>query len=185
MAGSVVERADQIVAVARELLESGGPDAVTMRAIADRLGIRAPSLYKHLPDKRAVEVALIAAGFEEQAAAFETVTQGAPDPLGAIGRVYRTWATAHPHLYRLMTDGELPRDALPQGLELRAAAPLVRAVGGDGTRARAAWAFAHGMASLEIAHRFPPGADLEAAWSAGIDAFRRASDSPGSAKIDA
>lgn len=167
----MADRRGEIVAAARDLLEAAGPEAVTMRAIAQRLGIRAPSLYKHLPDKRSVEVALIAAGFEEQAVAFEAATTGAVDPLGALGRQYRTWALAHPHLYRLMTDGELPRSDLPAGLEARAAAPLVRAVGGDVTRARAAWAFAHGMTSLEIAGRFPPGADLDAAWEAGIRGF--------------
>lgn len=30
------------------------------------------------------------------------------------------------------------------------------------------WAFAHGMVSLEIDSRFPPGADLDSAWRAGI-----------------
>ena len=38
-------------------------------------------------------------------------------------------------------------------------------------RARAAWAFAHGMAHLELSQRFPAGADLEAAWAAGADAL--------------
>jgi hypothetical protein len=44
-------------------------------------------------------------------------------------------------------------------------------VGGDGDRARAVWAFAHGMAELELADRFPPGADVDAAWRAGVTAF--------------
>jgi AcrR family transcriptional regulator len=143
-----------------------------MRAVAARLGIRAPSLYKHLPDKKALEVALISDGFEESAAAFEAAVDGAADPLVAIAQAYRQWALAHPHLYRLMTDGPLPREDMPPGLEARTAAPLVRAVGGDPDRARAAFAFAHGMAILEIAGRFPEGADLDAAWSAGIAAIR-------------
>ena len=173
MAGNVAEpRLAQIVAAARDLLDEGGPDALTMRAIAARLGIRAPSLYKHVPDKKAVEVALIAAGFEEQAGAFEAAVAGSADPLRALAAVYRSWAVAHPHLYRLMTDGPLPREALPSGLEARTAAPLIRAVGGDPDLARATWAFAHGMATLELAGRFPPGADLDAAWSAGIAAIR-------------
>lgn len=173
MAGSVAEpRRAQIVAAARSLLETGGPGALTMRAVAARLGIQAPSLYKHLPDKHALEVALIGDGFEEQAAAFEAAVADASDPLAAIARTYRTWALTHPHLYHLMTDGPLPRADLPPGLEARAAAPLVRAVGGDPDLARAMFAFAHGMASLEIGGRFPEEANLDAAWAAGIDALR-------------
>ena len=49
---------------------------------------------------------------------------------------------------------------------------LMDAVGGDGDRARAIWAFAHGMTILELNGRFPPGADLDAAWEHGIAAFR-------------
>jgi hypothetical protein len=33
------------------------------------------------------------------------------------------------------------------------------------------WAFAHGMVSLEIDGRFPPQADLDEAWRAGLTAF--------------
>jgi AcrR family transcriptional regulator len=47
----------------RELLEAEGPPALTMRGLGERLGIRAPSLYKHLSNKAALEVALIADGF--------------------------------------------------------------------------------------------------------------------------
>jgi hypothetical protein len=35
------------------------------------------------------------------------------------------------------------------------------------------WAFAHGMTILELDRRFPPDADLDAAWRRGLDAFRR------------
>ncbi len=166
------ERLSQIVSAARALLEDGGPDAVTMRAIAERLGIRAPSLYKHIPDKADLETAIIADALAEMAAASAASIAGNPDPLAAVALTYRTWALGHPHLYRLMTANPLDRDRLPEGLEDRAAAPIVEACGGDADRARAAWAFAHGMVSLELAGRFPPGADLDAAWDAGIGAFR-------------
>jgi hypothetical protein len=36
------------------------------------------------------------------------------------------------------------------------------------------WAFAHGMVMVEFDHRFPPDADLDAAWQAGIAAFQGA-----------
>jgi AcrR family transcriptional regulator len=169
MLATETTRQDQIVAAARALLEDGGPDAVTMRAIAERLGIRAPSLYKHVPDKAELEAALVTDAFVELAGTFTAATAGARQPLMALARAYRTWALAHPHLYQLMNNRPLERDRLPEGVEASAAAPLVEACGGDGDLARAAWAFAHGMTSLELAGRFPPGADLDAAWRAGID----------------
>jgi AcrR family transcriptional regulator len=159
------------VAVARELLEQEGPAALTMRRLAERLGIRAPSLDKHLPDRAALEAAIIATGFEDAAAAFEHAVDGAADPLAAVAAAYRAFALAHPHLYRLMTDQPLPREYLPAGVEERAAAPLQRAAG-DPARARAIFAFAHGMVLLELTRRLPPGADPEAAWKEGITAFQ-------------
>ncbi|HEX5621619.1 MAG TPA: TetR/AcrR family transcriptional regulator [Solirubrobacteraceae bacterium] len=171
MASSAPElspRAREIVATARELLESEGPEALSMRRIADALGIRAPSLYKHLPDKQALEAALISAAFEEIAGVFAEAGD-----LASVAAAYRGYAHDHPHLYRLMTTGPLDRARLEPGVEDRAAAAIVAAVGGDEHAARAAWAFAHGMTILELDGRFPGGADLDAAWAAGIAAFDR------------
>ena len=165
-------RAREIVAAARAILEDEGLDALTMRRIAERLGIRAPSLYKHFPDKESLEAAIISAAFEEQAGAFERAVEDGDDPLEALGAAYRRFALAHPHLYRLMTDQELRRDLLAPGVEDRAGLTIYRAAGEDTDRARAAWAFAHGMAMLELTNRFPPGADIDAAWREGIRAFR-------------
>ncbi|MEU0935845.1 MULTISPECIES: TetR/AcrR family transcriptional regulator [unclassified Embleya] len=170
-------RAREIVAAARDLLEGEGPEAVSMRRIADRIGIKAPSLYKHFPDKSAVENALIAEGMAELAAALEAAEAGRAEGEGRAGGVavlagaYRAYALAHPDLYRLMSGQPLDRAALPAGLEDRAAGPLVRAVGGDADAARAVWGFAHGMVVLELAGRFPPGADLSGAWAKGCGAF--------------
>jgi len=175
MASSAPElspRAREIVAAARALLEEEGYDALSMRRLAERLGIRAPSLYKHLPDKQALETALIAVGFEEWAAAFEEAAD-ADDPVAGLVTAYRTFARRHPHLYRLLTERPLDREQLPPGLEERAAAPLLAAVGGDPDLARAMWAFAHGMTILELNDRFPHDADLDAAWSRGAEALAR------------
>lgn len=168
------DRARQIVRAAGELLEETGPAGVTMRAIAERIGIRGPSLYKHFADKDSLEVALIAEGLRDSARVFTEAVAGADDPLGSLAAAYRRWALNHPHRYRLMTHKPLPRARLPEGLEQSAAEPVLQAAGGDPDRARAAWAFAHGMASLELAGRFPPDADVEAAWQAGISALRPA-----------
>ena len=159
--------------VARELLEQEGLDAISMRRIAERLGIRAPSIYKHLPDKQALENAIISSGFEEQALVFETAVAKSRDPIGAIAGAYRDFARQHPHLYRLMTERELDREGLVAGVEDRAALPVFEAFGRNRDLARAAWAFAHGTLILEIDERFLPGADLDRTWQAGARAFAR------------
>jgi AcrR family transcriptional regulator len=166
MASSALSpRAQEIVAAARELLEADGD--FSMRRVAERVGIQAPSIYKHLPDKQALEAALISAGLEEWADVF--VGESPED----VGRAFRAYALAHPHLYRLMTEKPLPRERIVPGVEARAAQPILDAVGGDPDAARAMWAFAHGMTILELNGRFPEDADLDAAWAAGMRAFRR------------
>ena len=69
-----------------------------------------------------------------------------------------------------MTERPLPRHLLPPGVEARAASPLLGAAGSI-DRARAIWAFAHGMCQLELVGRFPADADLDTAWREGIAAF--------------
>lgn len=176
MAGSAspTPRRRQIADVARALLDAEGPEAVTMRRIAEVLGIRAPSLYKHVPDKAALETLVVARGFEELAEALEAASAAAPSraaALTALGDAYRLFGVAHPDLYRLMNYRPLRRDLLPADAEDRAVRPLLEAVGFDQHRARALAAFAHGMVSLEIDGRFPAGADLDSAWGAGLASF--------------
>lgn len=176
MASSAAEltpRAREIAAAARAVLDEEGPGALTMRRVADRLGIQAPSIYKHLAGKEALEAAVISQGFAETAEAFEEAVEGSSDPLGSLAAAYRAFALERPHLYRLMTERPLRRDLLEPGVEERAARPLVDAAGGDESLARAAWAFAHGMTVLELNGRFPPDADLDAAWREGLAGFRR------------
>lgn len=171
---SLSPRARAIVSAARQILEREGPDSLTMRRLGDAVGIRAPSLYKHFPDKLAVEVALINDGFDEIARSFEAALANGEDSLVELAKAYRAFVRSHPHLYRLMTARPLPRERLRSGVEARAAAPIVQAVG-DPDRARAVWAFAHGMVSIELDGRFPPDANLDAAWAAGLTAFGAAS----------
>ncbi|MEU5093383.1 TetR/AcrR family transcriptional regulator [Streptomyces sp. NPDC020996] len=174
----MADRAQQITDAARELLETEGPDGLSMRRIAERVGIRAPSLYKHFPDKGAVEAALQAQGMAQLAQDLEAAEAGADEgtAMPALARAYRQHALANPHLYRITHTRPLARTALPEGLEERAAMPLVRAAHGDVGIARTLWAFAHGMAVLELDGRFPPGADLDAAWRIGCAALTRAVD---------
>lgn len=172
----MADRVQQIMAAARELLDAEGPDALSMRRIAERVGIRAPSLYKHFPDKAAVEAGLQTQGMIQLAEDLEAAAAeiGVEPPLCVLARAYRRHALASPHLYRITHNRPLARTSLPEGLEDRAAMPLAHAVHGDIDVARSFWAFAHGMVVLELDGRFPAGADLESAWRTGCEAFAQA-----------
>ena len=163
-------RARAVLAAAQRILDEEGRDALTMRRLAAEVGIRAPSLYRHFPDKAAVEAALIDAGFVALTEAFVRAMREHGATLPALATAYRAFARASPDRYRLMTGGPLPRARLAPGIEAAAATPLLQ-VCGDPDLARAAWAFAHGMTILELDGRFPAEADLEAAWQRGIAAL--------------
>jgi AcrR family transcriptional regulator len=92
-------RSEQIASEARALLEEEGHEALTMRRLGERLGIRAPSLYKHFRDKDELEAAVVAAGTHELRDAWAS-----PQPAPA----HRAYALEHPHLYRLMSERGLP-----------------------------------------------------------------------------
>ncbi len=168
-------RAEEIVGAAGRLLEDAGPGALTMRGLADELGIQAPSLYKHFPNKAAVELALVVdALFAVGDVCHLAIHRpGAGSPVTGLCAAYRAHGTAHANLYRLATSGPLARDLLPDGLEEWAGNPFF-VVTGDPSRAQELWSFAHGMVVLELDGRYPPGSDLEATWRSGAAAFERA-----------
>jgi AcrR family transcriptional regulator len=166
------ERALEVVAAARSLLESEGREALTMRHLGERLGMRAPSLYKHFADKAAIESALIEEALAEIGAALHDALAkpGRRGQVAAVLETYRRVCVGQPNLYRLATSGPLDRAALPPGLEEWAGSPFFLCTG-EPHRAQALWSFAHGMVILEIDGRFPEGSDLDRTWRAGMTAF--------------
>lgn len=156
------------------IIETEGVDALTMRRLAEDLGIKAPSLYKHFPDKAALEAALIEEALFEMGTALHTsvARPGRRSPVTALLAAYRQQALAHPNLYRLATAGPLARDALAPGLEDWAGKPFYLVMG-DPYAAQALFALAHGMVILEIDSRFPPRSDLDRTWQAAAASFAR------------
>jgi AcrR family transcriptional regulator len=173
-------RAGEVAEAARAVLERHGGDGLTMRAVADELGIQAPSLYKHVAGKAAIELALITAALAEIGEALHRAVArpGRRSPARALLATYRRYALAHPNLYRLATAGPLPRAELPPGLEDWAGEPFLL-VTGEPHRAQALWSFAHGMVILELDGRFPPGSDLDRTWAEGAASFAAPSASGG------
>jgi AcrR family transcriptional regulator len=101
---------EEIVAAAVELIdETGDESAVTLRSVARRVGIAAPSIYRHFPDQPAIMLAVVQQAFVE----LETQLRAALDAAGADPRqrlfagcqAYLRFAQDHPQRYRTMFGG--------------------------------------------------------------------------------
>lgn len=157
---------DQIVRTARALLESGGPTAVTMHAVAERVGVRAPSLYKRFRDRAALLAAVAAAAEDELADRLEERDHPGLDHLA---RAYRGFAMASPESFRLLFTPFVPQESLQRSVApvIRAAAELVgdeRAL--DAARLFTAWAT--GFLQMELAGAFRLGGDVDGAFDYGL-----------------
>src|SRR5580692_7036870 len=77
---------EDIVSGALTLIERTGSDeAVTLRAVAREVGIAAPSIYAHFPDRDAVLMAVVARIFDELTGAIEQGKEAAgQDPAGRL-----------------------------------------------------------------------------------------------------
>jgi len=145
-----------------------------MRLLGDQLGIRAPSLYKHLSGKPALELALVEAALDETGVALHRAVAERPDEaIVSLLHTYRALGVARPNRYRLVTSAGFPRTELLPGLEEWAGEPFFLAAG-EPYLAQALWAFAHGTLVLELDHRFLEGSDLDRTWRTGAEAFTAA-----------
>ncbi len=166
-------RSQEMVAVARDLLEGEGPDALTMRRVAARMGMREPSLYKHVHSREELLAAVVASGMRDLAEGRMRAVAAASDTSDAMRRLgahQREFAARHPHLYRLMFDRPFPRELVSGQADAAAWRPVVDVLGSE-ERVWAAFAFTHGMLELERTGRLAPGPQLEAVWQVGQEAF--------------
>jgi AcrR family transcriptional regulator len=142
-------RRDQVIHAARTLAEANGWAALTMRRLADELGVTQPVIYSAFDGRQALIDAVALQGFSDLAAALEAVDVS---PMARM-RAYLDFAAAHPRVYEAMF-------SLPTGLVFAAEdtpRPLRHAFSGirdafpdaDETGAEVAWAAWHGLATLQ------------------------------------
>jgi AcrR family transcriptional regulator len=168
-------RAREIVDVAHALLEEEGADGLSTRRLADRLGIRAPSLYSHFANKQELEGALVSDGLRELGDRFEAAISASDDPVVDVANAFRAFAQARPHLFRLMYRVPWHETQLDPEAELRTRRFIGQATGGDLVGARVFWSFCYGLCELELADRFPAGGPVvDELWSAGLSALKAA-----------
>ena len=156
---------DAITAAGGEILAARGLSGLTMQAVAQSVGVRAPSLYKHVADRDAL-VGLVA-----DAAATDLATHLADqDDLAGLGRSLRAWATANPERFRLVFSGQgSPEFAAAAGAPLLKAARDLVGPADKLSAARLVTAWAMGFISMELAGAFQLGGDVDEAFEYGLE----------------
>jgi AcrR family transcriptional regulator len=180
--GSGEQLRAEIIAATKDLLaESANSDAVSIRAVADAVGVTPPSIYLHFADKDTLIEAVVSDVFAELDAAMLAAGAAVELPLAklrAYGQAYVKFAVEHPEHYRVATMERCPSEGRMGHLdEVLADAAFahfmdtVRLCMDAGVFAQGdplpitlqLWAAAHGIASLMIAKPFLPWGEVEAA----------------------
>jgi AcrR family transcriptional regulator len=98
-------RAEILAATEQMLLETGSSQAVSIRAVADAVGVTPPSIYRHFADKNELIFEVCARHFAALEEQIVSAAAGLTDPverLAAMGRAYMAFGMANPEPYRIM-----------------------------------------------------------------------------------
>ena len=158
---------DEILDAATDLLlDIGQAKAVSIRSVAERVGVTPPSIYLHFQDKDALLDAVCARYFDKLDEVMQRVAAMQPstaEVLRAQGLAYVRFATENPELYRIATMGEWKSDSSVDAALANSAFEHICAtvealmaegvfLAGDATGvALELWSAAHGVAALLIA----------------------------------
>lgn len=161
--------------VAEQLFAARGPDGVTMRELADALGVSSMTPYRYFKDKDEILAAVRTRAFNRFAEAMEEALEGRVPKGAQPGDAYVSFALANRAAYRMMFDTDQPTfEAYP---DLVAAMMRARATMGAGLRDLAAegrfegdveltahifWSALHGAVMLELANLLEPPLDARA-----------------------
>lgn len=175
--GSGEQLRAEIVAAAKKLLaETKDADDVSIRAVADAVGITPPSIYLHFADKDELIGAVVFDVFAELDNAMLQAADGITAPLErlrAFGLAYIRFAVGHPEHYRLATMDPCAKPPAVDEVLASSAFEHFNAAVRDcmdaGIFAEGdvlpitlqLWAAAHGIASLMVAKPYLPWGDVE------------------------
>ena len=177
--------AQTILAAAVAYLEQHGENALSMRVLAKELGLTAHALYRHYPDRAALEAAIAAEGFRQLQRTFveATADQQGIDALRSAAYAYLAFARTHPALYTMiMTTGDMA-EGTEHHLWMFVVELIEKMVGlsteASANVAVALWAFLHGFVELERADVFglqKPRSGFEAGLEAFLSGLTTATD---------
>ena len=155
---------DAIVSAARDILETDGLSGLTMQAVAVRVGVRAPSLYKRV-ESRDDLIRLIAEATLDELSNLD-------GDIYAVAAAVRRIAHARPAAFQLVMSGAVRTS---EAVFVAASEPILRAAaalaGPDNAlvAARTVTAWATGFIGMELNGGFNLGGDLDEAWAFGLE----------------
>lgn len=158
---------DEIVTAARDLLETEGLPGLTMQAVASRVGVRAPSLYKRVESRDDLIRLVAEATLTELAARL-------PDDADArqLAHEFRRFAHERPAAFQLiMAPGAGAARPEYAGAASAAILRVGASLAGEENAleaARTLTAWATGFIGMELAGGFNLGGDIDEAWEFGI-----------------
>jgi len=175
--------ADAVVAAGAALADEVGFASLTMGRLAERVGVRTPSLYKHVAGQEDLNRRIAALALAEAADAVGSATRGRAgrDALAAAAYAFRDFVIAHPGRYAATIGLEPtgPDDPIAlAGLRLLdsfaavlrgytvSAAELDHAL-------RALRSVLHGFAALQSSNAFQWSADIDESFEWLIDLVDR------------
>ena len=108
-----------LVDAARRLLESEGPTALSLRAVAREAGVSPAAPYHHFKDKAELLDAVAQEGWDVLSGLMSEAKNGAEGlhQLTALGIAYVCFARDNPALYRVMYDAARDKEALPMDVQ--------------------------------------------------------------------
>jgi AcrR family transcriptional regulator len=95
-------------ATERLLVELGSEELVSIRVVADAVGVTPPSIYRHFEDKNHLMFEVCSRVFARLDDVLEAAMEGIDDPVEAMaarGRAYVRFGVEHPEQYRIMFMG--------------------------------------------------------------------------------
>jgi len=103
----------EVKAAALRMLASGGPQAISVNAIAKELGVSGPALYRYFASRDELLADLVEDSYRDFYAGLARADAQAPQAdaagrLRALMTAYRTWALGEPHRYRLLFRPPVP-----------------------------------------------------------------------------
>ena len=171
-----------ILETAVQMIEREGANALSLRAVASALGVKAPSLYRYFPQKEALEVAVVEEIMNAMLVRMQAASATADPEARFRGMVdaYLRFARERFQLYTFVVQSGRPetygsRAAKAVWNLLLEAASSVSGKPDDTAAAVATWSFLHGYATLEHSGAFGvsgPKGGLERGVEAFLSSFR-------------